>query len=56
VIVVAPDGEQNAASHAITLHKPLRVTRLARRRLQHERHADRLHQPGVITIAKERPR
>lgn len=29
VTVIAPDRERNAASHALTLHKPLRVERLA---------------------------
>jgi len=30
VVVVAPDKERSAASHSITLHRPLRVERLAR--------------------------
>ena len=30
VWVVAPDRERNAVGHALTLHKPLRVTRVAR--------------------------
>jgi 5'-nucleotidase len=32
VYVVAPDREQSAASHALTLHRPLRVDRLGERR------------------------
>jgi len=32
VWVVAPNREQSAVSHAVTLHRPLRVTRLAERR------------------------
>ena len=32
VIVVAPERQRSAASHAITLHKPLRLTELAPRR------------------------
>ncbi len=29
VVVVAPDRDQSASSHALTLHRPLRVTRIA---------------------------
>jgi 5'-nucleotidase len=32
VLVVAPERQRSAASHAITLHKPLRLTELAPRR------------------------
>ena len=32
VIVVAPERQRSAASHAITLHKPLRLTEVAPRR------------------------
>lgn len=32
VYTVAPDAEQSAASHAITLHRPLRVTKMGVRR------------------------
>ena len=32
VWVVAPETEQSAASHSLTLHRPLRVRRLATRR------------------------
>ncbi len=32
VWVVAPNREQSAVSHAVTLHRPLRLTRLAERR------------------------
>ncbi len=32
VIVVAPERQRSAASHAITLHKPLRLTEIAPRR------------------------
>src|SRR3970282_1216709 len=32
VIVVAPERQRSAASHAITLHKPLRLNELAPRR------------------------
>ena len=32
VWVVAPESEQSASSHSLTLHRPLRVRRLARRR------------------------
>ncbi len=28
VIVVAPEGERSAASHSLTLHKPLRVNKI----------------------------
>ncbi|MBI1908645.1 MAG: 5'/3'-nucleotidase SurE [Deltaproteobacteria bacterium] len=30
VVIAAPDGEQSASSHSITLHRPLRVVRMAR--------------------------
>src|SRR3990167_8055282 len=55
VIVVAPDGEQNAASHAITLHKPLRVTRLADDVFSTSGTPTDCINLGVITIMKERP-
>jgi len=32
VYVVAPDREQSAVGHALTLHRPLRVDRVAERR------------------------
>src|SRR3990172_5463675 len=32
VYVVAPDREQSAVGHALTLHRPLRVTQLGERR------------------------
>src|SRR5688572_13758735 len=32
VIIVAPERQRSAASHAITLHKPLRLTEVAPRR------------------------
>src|SRR2546430_17715208 len=32
VYVVAPDREQSAAGHALTLHRPLRVTPVGERR------------------------
>src|SRR5438552_19029654 len=32
VVVVAPDREQSAVGHALTLHRPLRAERLAERR------------------------
>ena len=32
VYVVAPDREQSAVGHALTLHRPLRVDRLGERR------------------------
>jgi len=32
VYVVAPDREQSAVGHALTLHRPLRVDRLAERK------------------------
>src|ERR1043166_10232840 len=33
IYTVAPDREQNAMSHALTLHRPLRVQEIAPRRL-----------------------
>ncbi|MFH0799428.1 MAG: 5'/3'-nucleotidase SurE [Pseudomonadota bacterium] len=30
VVVVAPNGPQSASSHSVTLHRPLRINRLAR--------------------------
>src|SRR5579864_1907934 len=48
--VVAPEHERSAASHAITLHKPLRATRVSRHRrragLGDERHAGGLRRAG----------
>ena len=32
VLIVAPERQRSAASHAITLHKPLRLTEVAPRR------------------------
>src|SRR3989442_8508877 len=32
VVVIAPDREQSAVGHALTLHRPLRAERLAERR------------------------
>lgn len=55
VIVVAPDGERNAASHAITLHKPLRVTQLADGVYSTSGTPTDCINLGVITILKERP-
>jgi len=55
VIIVAPDGEQNAASHAITLHKPLRVTQLGEGVYSTSGTPTDCVNLGVITILKERP-
>lgn len=55
VTVVAPDGERNAASHAITLHKPLRVTQLADGIYSTSGTPTDCINLGVITILKERP-
>ncbi|MEW6684128.1 MAG: 5'/3'-nucleotidase SurE [Nitrospirota bacterium] len=55
VTVVAPDGERNAASHAITLHKPLRVTQLADGVYSTSGTPTDCINLGVITILKERP-
>lgn len=55
VTVVAPGGEQNAASHAITLHKPLRVTQLADGIFSTSGTPTDCINLGVITILKERP-
>lgn len=55
VTIVAPDGEQNAASHAITLHKPLRVTQLADGVYSTSGTPTDCINLGVITVLKERP-
>jgi 5'-nucleotidase len=55
VTVVAPDGEQNAASHAITLHKPLRVSQLADGVFGTSGTPTDCINLGVISILKERP-
>lgn len=55
VIVVAPEGEQNAASHAITLHKPLRVSQLSDGVYSTSGTPTDCVNLGVITILKERP-
>jgi 5'-nucleotidase len=55
VTVVAPDGERNAASHAITLHKPLRVTQLEEAVYSTNGTPTDCINLGVIVILKERP-
>ncbi|MEO5657503.1 MAG: 5'/3'-nucleotidase SurE [Nitrospiria bacterium] len=55
VTVVAPDGEQNAAGHAITLHKPLRVTQLADGVYSTSGTPTDCINLGVISILKARP-
>jgi 5'-nucleotidase len=55
VTVVAPDGERTAAGHAITLHKPLRVTAIADGLYSTNGTPTDCINLGVITILKERP-
>ena len=45
VIVVAPDREQSAASHALTLNRPLRLLQARGERMDRRRHADGLREP-----------
>ena len=45
-IVVAPDREQSASGHSLTLHRPLRMRAARGERPLGRRHAHRLRQPG----------
>ena len=46
VFVVAPDREQSATSHSLTLHHPLRPGAARRAAMAGGRHADRLRDAG----------
>src|SRR2546426_12066668 len=53
--VLAPEREQSACGHALTLHRPLRVDRLGERRFGGDRTPpDRVHL-GVLGLLPPRP-
>src|SRR2546427_616260 len=55
VYVLAPEREQSACGHALTLHRPLRVDRLGERRFGGDgTPPDRVH-PRVLGFLPERP-
>src|SRR5438552_4815912 len=55
VVVVAPDREQSAVGHALTLHRPLRVERLAERRFAVNGTPSDCVNLGVLGFLPERP-
>jgi 5'-nucleotidase len=55
VYVVAPDREQSAVGHALTLHRPLRVDRLGERRFAVNGTPSDCVNLGVLGLLPERP-
>src|SRR6266852_7036533 len=55
VYVVAPDREQSAVGHALTLHRPLRVDRLGERRFAVNGTPSDCVNLGVLGFMPERP-
>ncbi len=55
VYVVAPDREQSAVGHALTLHRPLRVDRLGERRFSVNGTPSDCVNLGVLGLLPERP-
>ncbi len=55
VWVVAPDRENSAVSHALTLQRPLRLTRLAERRYAVDGTPTDCVTLGICTVMKDRP-
>ena len=55
VIIVAPDREQSAASHALTLNRPLRMLQARGERVHRRRHAGRLREPRRAQADARRP-
>src|SRR3972149_622050 len=55
VYVVAPDREQSAVGHALTLHRPLRVDQLAERRFAGQRTPSYCVNLGVLGLLPEAP-
>jgi 5'-nucleotidase len=55
VTIVAPDREQSATSHALTLHRPLRIRKIAERELSVDGTPTDAVLLGVHGFLKERP-
>jgi 5'-nucleotidase len=55
VTIMAPDREQSATSHALTLHRPLRVRRISERELSVDGTPTDAVLLGVHAFLKERP-
>jgi len=55
VYVVAPDREQSAVGHALTLHRPLRVTQIAERRFSVNGTPSDCVNLAVLGLLPERP-
>jgi 5'-nucleotidase len=55
VHVIAPDREQNAVGHALTLHRPLRVERIAERRFAVNGTPSDCVNLGVLGVLPEAP-
>ena len=55
VSIVAPDREQSATSHALTLHRPLRIRRLSEREMSVDGTPTDAVLLGVHGFLKERP-
>jgi 5'-nucleotidase len=56
VTVIAPDREQSASSHALTLHRPLRVNRQAERRYSVDGTPTDCVNLGILNLLSVRPR
>src|SRR2546428_7042499 len=55
VYVLAPEREQSACGHALTLHRPLRVDRLGERRFAVNRPPSDSVNPGLLGFFPARP-
>src|SRR5256886_14105744 len=55
VYVLAPEREQSACGHALTLHRPLRVDRLGERRFAVNGTPSDCVNPGVLGFLPQRP-
>src|SRR3989442_15511548 len=55
VYVLAPEREQSACGHALTLHRPLRVDRLGERRFAGDRTPPHRGHPGVLGFLGQPP-
>ncbi len=56
VTVIAPDREQSASSHALTLHRPLRVNRQGERRYSVDGTPTDCVNLGILNLLSTRPR
>jgi len=55
IVVVAPDREQSAASHALTLHRPLRIDEVERGRYTVDGTPTDCVNLAINAILRERP-